>query len=182
MSGVWVFNNGVIRLVENPNQSGGVSTQSHGRRNVLVYLPTGEAVSSYSSLEQILRSLGWERYFSGDSDLIQYHKRSSIDLISLPRDFSKFNSVYMYDIVVKNPNSFHVRDFNWNPHGINYPRPRGLVCVSFVQPGNYIPDIKPIISKLEQCEYESRKGRREDVCSCLNSRKEAMTIGLSSLS
>ncbi|KAF3499587.1 hypothetical protein F2Q69_00045072 [Brassica cretica] len=46
-------------------------------------------------------SLGWERYFSGDSDLIQYHKRSSIDLISLPRDFSKFNSVYMYDIVIK---------------------------------------------------------------------------------
>ncbi|CAE6094863.1 unnamed protein product [Arabidopsis arenosa] len=111
MSGVWVFNNGVIRLVENPNQSDGVATQAHGRRYVLVYLPTGEAVSSHSSLEQILRSLGWERYFSGDSDLIQYHKRSSIDLISLPRDFSKFNSVYMYDIVVKNPNSFHVRDF-----------------------------------------------------------------------
>ncbi|XP_010453098.1 PREDICTED: flowering-promoting factor 1-like protein 2 [Camelina sativa] len=113
MSGVWVFNNGVIRLVENPNQSGGVAThQTHGRRNVLVYLPTGEVVSSYSSLEQILRSLGWERYFHGDSDLIQYHKRSTIDLISLPRDFSKFNSVYMYDIVIKNPNSFHVRDFN----------------------------------------------------------------------
>ncbi|XP_010422823.1 PREDICTED: flowering-promoting factor 1-like protein 2 [Camelina sativa] len=113
MSGVWVFNNGVIRLVENPNQSGGVAThQTHGRRNVLVYLPTGEVVSSYSSLEQILRSLGWERYFNGDSDLIQYHKRSTIDLISLPRDFSKFNSVYMYDIVIKNPNSFHVRDFN----------------------------------------------------------------------
>ncbi|XP_010519600.1 PREDICTED: flowering-promoting factor 1-like protein 2 [Tarenaya hassleriana] len=107
MSGVWVFKNGVIRLVENPNQS---SDSSHGRRKVLVYLPTGEIVSSYSSLEQILRSLGWERYYGGDSDLIQFHKRSSIDLISLPRDFSKFNSVYMYDIVVKNPNSFHVRD------------------------------------------------------------------------
>ncbi|CAN6805730.1 unnamed protein product [Brassica oleracea] len=52
-------------------------------------------------------SLGWERYFNGDSNLIQYHKRSSIDLISLPRDFSKFNSVYMYDIVIKNPNIFH---------------------------------------------------------------------------
>ncbi|KAF8115816.1 hypothetical protein N665_0025s0263 [Sinapis alba] len=109
MSGVWVFKNGVIRLVENPNQSGGVT---HGRRNVLVYLPTGEVVSSYSSLEQILMSLGWERYFNGDHDLIQYHKRSSIDLISLPRDFSKFNSVYMYDIVIKNPNTFHVRDFH----------------------------------------------------------------------
>lgn len=108
MSGVWVFKNGVIRLVENPNQSG---ADINGRRKVMVYLPTGEVVSSYSSLEQILRSLGWERYFGGgDTDLLQFHKRSSIDLISLPRDFTKFNSVYMYDIVVKNPSYFHVRD------------------------------------------------------------------------
>ncbi|KFK27756.1 hypothetical protein AALP_AA8G425100 [Arabis alpina] len=106
MSGVWVFKNGVIRLVENPNQSG---ADTHVRRKVIVYLPTGEVVSSYSTLEQILQSLGWERYF-GDTDLLQFHKRSSIDLISLPRDFTKFNSVYMYDIVVKNPNYFHVRD------------------------------------------------------------------------
>ncbi|KAL1224219.1 Flowering-promoting factor 1 [Cardamine amara subsp. amara] len=108
MSGVWVFKNGVIRLVENPNQSG---ADTQGRRKVMVYLPTGEVVSSYSTLEQILRSLGWERYYgSVDTDLLQFHKRSSIDLISLPRDFTKFNSVYMYDIVVKNPNYFHVRD------------------------------------------------------------------------
>ncbi|XP_020878608.1 flowering-promoting factor 1 [Arabidopsis lyrata subsp. lyrata] len=107
MSGVWVFKNGVIRLVENPNQSG---SDTHSRRKVMVYLPTGEVVSSYSTLEQILQSLGWERYFGGDTDLLQFHKRSSIDLISLPRDFTKFNSVYMYDIVVKNPNYFHVRD------------------------------------------------------------------------
>ncbi|KAF8099925.1 hypothetical protein N665_0235s0024 [Sinapis alba] len=110
MSGVWVFKNGVIRLVENPNQSGG---DTNSRRKVMVYLPTGEVISSYSTLEQILRSLGWERYFGGgDTDLLQFHKRSSIDLISLPKDFTKFSSVYMYDIVVKNPNYFHVRDSN----------------------------------------------------------------------
>ncbi|WZZ74868.1 hypothetical protein YC2023_086238 [Brassica napus] len=110
MSGVWVFKNGVIRLVENPNQSG---SDTNSRRKVMVYLPTGKVISSYSTLEQILRSLGWERYFGGgDTDLLQFHKRSSIDLISLPKDFTKFSSVYMYDIVVKNPNYFHVRDSN----------------------------------------------------------------------
>ncbi|KAL2519790.1 FPF1-like protein 1 [Forsythia ovata] len=112
MSGVWVFkNNGVIRLVENPaaevEKSNGTSTS---RRKVLVHLPMEEVVSSYNSLEQILTDLGWERYYEGDPHLLQFHKHSSIDLISLPRDFSKFNSVYMYDIVVKNPNVFHVRD------------------------------------------------------------------------
>lgn len=100
MSGVWVFNtNGVIRQAE-----------SGSRRKTLVYLATGQAVTSYSELEQILTGLGWERYYGGDPDLLQFHKRSSIDLISLPRDFSKFNSVYMYDIVIKNPNVFHVKD------------------------------------------------------------------------
>ncbi|CAN0860048.1 Flowering-promoting factor 1 [Linum grandiflorum] len=109
MSGVWVFKNGLIRLVENP----GHPASSSSRRKALVHLPTGEVISSYSSLEQILRDLGWERYYGGDPELIQYHKRSSIDLISLPRDFNKFNSVYMYDIVVKNPNLFHVRDIHY---------------------------------------------------------------------
>lgn len=115
MSGVWVFKNGVIRLVENPQAESsdgrhGSSSGSGSRRKALVYLPTGEAVSSYSTLEQILTGLGWERYYGGDNDLFQFHKSSSIDLISLPRDFSRFNSVYMYDIVIKNPNVFHVRD------------------------------------------------------------------------
>lgn len=123
MSGVWVFNkNGVMRLVENPyNQSSGESSESSSsggsqqqrmRRKILVHLPTTEVVSSYGSLENILRGLGWERYYGGDNTdhLIQFHKRTSIDLISLPRDFSKFNSIHMYDIVVKNPNVFHVRD------------------------------------------------------------------------
>ncbi|GFQ00643.1 flowering-promoting factor 1 [Phtheirospermum japonicum] len=110
MSGVWVFkNNGVMQLVENPaehGRGGGATSKKKG----LVHLPTGQVVSSYSCLERILRGLGWERYYGGDPDLFQFHKHSSIDLISLPKDFAKFNSIYMYDIVVKNPNIFHVRD------------------------------------------------------------------------
>ncbi|KAL3830355.1 hypothetical protein ACJIZ3_019157 [Penstemon smallii] len=111
MSGVWVFkNNGVMQLVENyPAAEQGGATS---KKKALVHLPTGHVVSSYNSLEQILKSLGWERYYGGDPDLFQFHKRSSIDLISLPINFAKFNSVYMYDIVVKNPNVFHVRDIN----------------------------------------------------------------------
>lgn len=110
MSGVWVFKNGVFHL-ENPqadsSRHAGTGT---GQRKVLVYLPTGEVVSSYNSLERILKGLGWERYYGGDSDFFQFHKASSIDLISLPREFSKFTSIYMYDLVIKNPNIFHVRD------------------------------------------------------------------------
>ncbi|KAI8547704.1 hypothetical protein RHMOL_Rhmol07G0216800 [Rhododendron molle] len=110
MSGVWVFKNGVIHTGGGGGGSAG-NNGSSGRRKVLVHLPTGQAVSSYASLERILSGLGWERYDGGgDSDLFQFHKPSSIDLISLPRDFSKFNSIHMYDIVVKNPNLFHVRD------------------------------------------------------------------------
>ncbi|XP_010526274.1 PREDICTED: flowering-promoting factor 1-like protein 1 [Tarenaya hassleriana] len=120
MSGVWVFKNGVMKLVENPyNQSGAGEypeyssggQQQRMRKKILVYLPTSEVVSSYGSLDRILVSLGWERYYGGEnSDLFQFHKNTSIDLISLPRDFSKFNSIHMYDIVVKNPSIFHVRD------------------------------------------------------------------------
>ncbi|WOG81306.1 hypothetical protein DCAR_0100452 [Daucus carota subsp. sativus] len=105
MSGVWVFKNGVIRLNDGSN-----GDQQSSRKKVLVHLPTGQVVSSYNSLEQMLRELGWERYH-GDIELLQFHKRNSIDLISLPKDFSRFNSVYMYDIVIKNPNVFHVRDY-----------------------------------------------------------------------
>ncbi|XP_010259916.1 PREDICTED: flowering-promoting factor 1 [Nelumbo nucifera] len=100
MSGVWVFNNGVIRLVENP---------AGDQRKVLVHLPSGEVITSYSALERILTRLGWERYYD-NPNMLQFHKASSLDLISLPKDFSKFKSIHMYDIVVKNPNIFHVRD------------------------------------------------------------------------
>ncbi|XP_027157609.1 flowering-promoting factor 1-like [Coffea eugenioides] len=105
MSGVWVFSNGVVRLVENPGEYQGSSS----RRKVLVHLASNEVITSYSVLESKLQSLGWERYYD-DPDLLQFHKRSTIDLISLPKDFRKFKSMHMYDIVVKNRDEFEVRD------------------------------------------------------------------------
>ncbi|KAL3505745.1 hypothetical protein ACH5RR_031127 [Cinchona calisaya] len=105
MSGVWVFRNGVVRLVENPGEYQG----SNGRRKVLVHLSSNEIITSYSVLETKLSSLGWERYHD-DPELLQFHKRSTIHLISLPKDFNKFKSIHMYDIVVKNRNEFEVRD------------------------------------------------------------------------
>ncbi|CAA6654263.1 unnamed protein product [Spirodela intermedia] len=90
MSGVWVFKNGVVRLVENEQPR-------TARRKVLLHIP------------QKLLALGWERYHE-DPDLLQFHRRPSIDLISLPKDFSNFRSMYMYDIVVKNRGAFKVID------------------------------------------------------------------------
>ncbi|CAN4106222.1 unnamed protein product [Withania somnifera] len=104
MSGVWVFKNGVVRLVEN-----GDCQAANGRRKVLVHVPTDEVITSYAVLERKLYSLGWERYYD-EPELLQYHKRSTIHLISLPKDFSRFKSMHMYDIVVKNRNEFEVRD------------------------------------------------------------------------
>ncbi|KAJ4775843.1 Flowering-promoting factor 1-like protein 1 [Rhynchospora pubera] len=98
MAGVWVFKNGVVRLVES------------SRRKGLLYTPTNEVINSYSSLEHKLLRLGWERYNCDDSGLLQFHKSTSVDLISLPRDFNHFRSVHMYDIVVKNRDSFRVID------------------------------------------------------------------------
>lgn len=100
MSGVWVIKNGVMRLVENP-------ANEQSRRRVLLHTPTNEVITSYSSLEVKLVELGWERYHD-DPDLIQFHKRPSLDLISLPKDFRHFKSMHMYDIVVKNRDSFRV--------------------------------------------------------------------------
>ncbi|KAL3508080.1 hypothetical protein ACH5RR_033462 [Cinchona calisaya] len=105
MSGVWVFRSGVFHLVENPGEHQG----SNPRRKVLVHLSSNEVITSYSVLERKLSSLGWERYYD-DPDLLQFHKRSTIDLISLPKDFNKFKSMHMFDIVVKNRNQFEVRD------------------------------------------------------------------------
>ncbi|KAH7843661.1 hypothetical protein Vadar_019217 [Vaccinium darrowii] len=104
MSGVWVFKNGVVRLVENPGDQ-----SSNQRRKVLIHTPTNEVITCYSDLERMLTSLGWERYYE-DPDLLQFHKRSTVHLISLPRDFGRFKSMHMYDIVVKNKNIFEVRD------------------------------------------------------------------------
>ncbi|KAI4317603.1 hypothetical protein L6164_025461 [Bauhinia variegata] len=112
MSGVWVFKNGVVRLVENPGAESGEGTGrqgSSGRRKVLVHTPTNEVITSYAVLERKLASLGWERYYD-DPDLLQFHKRSTVHLISLPKDFNKLKAMHMYDIVVKNKNIFEVRD------------------------------------------------------------------------
>jgi hypothetical protein len=110
MSGVWVFRDGVVRLVENPTPAA-----ASGKRRALLHTPTGEVVSSHASLERKLAALGWERYYSSASggggdgtSMLQYHKRSSVDLISLPTDFAQFSSVHMYDIVVKNREAFRV--------------------------------------------------------------------------
>ncbi|CAK7333161.1 unnamed protein product [Dovyalis caffra] len=112
MSGVWVFKNGVVRLVENPGPDpvdGSRQGSSNTKRKVLVHTPSNEVITSYGVLERKLSPLGWERYYD-DPDLLQFHKRSTIHLISLPKDFNKFKSMHMYDIVVKNRNTFEVRD------------------------------------------------------------------------
>ncbi|XP_045790662.1 flowering-promoting factor 1-like protein 1 [Trifolium pratense] len=111
MSGVWLFNNtnGVMRLVDGSEAMEGGRHGSGGRRKVLVYTASNEIITSYAVLERKLYSLGWERYYD-DPDLLQFHKHSTIDLISLPMDFNRFKSMHMYDIVVKNKHSFEVRD------------------------------------------------------------------------
>ncbi|XP_050216047.1 flowering-promoting factor 1-like protein 3 [Mercurialis annua] len=108
MSGVWVFKNGVVRLVENPGADS-LDGSRQARRKVLIFTPSNETITSYSVLEHKLYSLGWERYYD-DPDLLQFHKRSTVHLISLPKDFNKFKSMHMFDIVVKNRNMFEVRD------------------------------------------------------------------------
>ncbi|KAJ8620593.1 hypothetical protein MRB53_029122 [Persea americana] len=107
MSGVWVFGSGVVRLMENP------AAELATRRKVLVHTPTNEVITSYTSLERKLAALGWERYHD-DPDLLQFHKQTSVHLISLPKDFSRFKSVHMYDIVVKTRNVFEVRDTSFS--------------------------------------------------------------------
>ncbi|KAM0943328.1 putative flowering-promoting factor 1 [Dioscorea sansibarensis] len=102
MSGVWVFKNGVVRLVD-----GG--EPSNGKKKVLVHVPSDQVITSYEMLETKLAELGWERYRS-DSQFLQFHKHSSVHLISVPTDFSKLKSVHMYDIVVKSRNIFEVRE------------------------------------------------------------------------
>ncbi|XP_045790628.1 flowering-promoting factor 1-like protein 1 [Trifolium pratense] len=112
MSGVWLFNNanGVMRLVDGSEAMEGGRHGSGGRRyKVLVHTASNEIITSYAVLERKLYSLGWERYYD-DPDLLQFHKHSTIDLISLPMDFNRFKSMHMYDIVVKNKHSFEVRD------------------------------------------------------------------------
>ncbi|KAL6648172.1 hypothetical protein ACP70R_012396 [Stipagrostis hirtigluma subsp. patula] len=108
-SGVWVFKNGVARLVENGAAAEAGGQAVAGKRKALVHTPSGKVVRSYAELEPELRALGWERYHE-DPPLYQFHKRGALDLISLPADFARFSSVHMYDIVVKNREAFRVVD------------------------------------------------------------------------
>ncbi|XP_038875612.1 flowering-promoting factor 1-like protein 1 [Benincasa hispida] len=111
MSGVWVFKNGVVRLVDNAgcDKATDGGHRSKLQRKALVFSPTAEVMTSYAALEQKLMTLGWERYYD-DPNMLQFHKRSTVHLISLPKDFGKFKSMHMYDIVVKNRAHFEVRD------------------------------------------------------------------------
>ncbi|XP_078438332.1 flowering-promoting factor 1-like protein 3 [Wolffia australiana] len=103
MTGVWVFKNGAVHLVETPMDA--------GRRTVLVYSPTNEVVTSHKTLEEKLRIRGWVRYPLSDPDIIQFHQSpSSVLLISVPRDFSRIRSMHMYDIAVKTRYVFLVKD------------------------------------------------------------------------
>ncbi|KAG7533474.1 hypothetical protein ISN45_Aa08g011010 [Arabidopsis thaliana x Arabidopsis arenosa] len=80
MSGVWVFKNSVVRLVEN---LGAETNIENTKRKVLVYTPSNEVITSYSHLQQHLYALGWERYYE-EPHLLQFHKASTVHLISLP--------------------------------------------------------------------------------------------------
>jgi hypothetical protein len=114
-SGVWVFKNGAVRLPEQPSGC-------ERERKILVHKLSGEVMCSYKVLEVKLLELGWERYYM-DPDLFQFRKHCSVDLISLPKDFHKLNSIHMYDIVHKNSNAF--------PHRRPCYRPRFFFSMAF---------------------------------------------------
>uniref|UniRef100_A0A0D9W355 Flowering-promoting factor 1-like protein 3 n=1 Tax=Leersia perrieri TaxID=77586 RepID=A0A0D9W355_9ORYZ len=105
MTGVWVFEDGIVRRADSEAPSRGRG----GGGKVLVHVPSSEVVTSYEVLERRLRELGWERYLN-DPCLLQFHQRSTVHLISVPRDFSRLKLVHMYDVVVKTRNVFEVRD------------------------------------------------------------------------
>ena len=95
-----MFKNGMMELEPDAGPS----------KKALVYVPANETITSLEMLERRLGSLGWERYYE-DRAIVQLHKRDgSVDLISLPRDFSRLRSTHMYDVVVKNRDHFKVVD------------------------------------------------------------------------
>ncbi|KAM3234039.1 flowering-promoting factor 1-like [Capsicum annuum] len=130
MSGVWIFDKkGVAHLIKNPTRESfelkqpaypgtGTATAPGARPRVLVYLPENEMISSYEELERRLIELGWTRFNNPmRSDLLQFHKSDdSAHLISLPKSFTDFKSLHMYDIVVKNPSFFEVRNAEVDNH------------------------------------------------------------------
>ncbi|KAH7283739.1 hypothetical protein KP509_34G021800 [Ceratopteris richardii] len=125
MSGVWVFSNGVARLVSNPraeNSDGGkegcssggaVTAGVGGKRKVLVFRPCNQVIRSYAELEARLRSVGWTRYPQEQPGTLQFHRgHSSNHLITLPRDFRNLKPMHLLDISMKNRDYFEVRDLN----------------------------------------------------------------------
>ncbi|KAK1682184.1 hypothetical protein QYE76_043032 [Lolium multiflorum] len=107
MTGVWVFEDGIVRRAD--SEAPGRSSGGAPPGKALVHVPSGEVVTSYEILERRLRELGWERYLN-DPCLLQFHQRSTVHLISVPRDFTRLKLVHMYDVVVKTRNVFEVRD------------------------------------------------------------------------
>ncbi|KAJ1699405.1 hypothetical protein LUZ63_007917 [Rhynchospora breviuscula] len=95
-----VFKNGVLRP-ENPASS--------KIQKALLYIPSNEVITSYDLLETKLGNLGWERYYE-DPAFLQFHRRDSLNLISLPKDFSSFKSVHILDVVNKNREAFKIID------------------------------------------------------------------------
>ncbi|KAG2335082.1 hypothetical protein Bca4012_016295 [Brassica carinata] len=77
-----------------------------GPNPVLVYLPTGEVVSSIVSLQGSLGNLGWEMSIGGDAERLLYFKRPSDQFneafISVPKDFLKLTSVDIQDNILIN--------------------------------------------------------------------------------
>lgn len=124
MSGVWIFDKkGVARLISNPTRESfeqkeppypGTATAPGARPRVLVYLPANQVIRSYAELEVRLGEVGWTRYNNPtEPKLLQFHRSDHTNhLISLPKSFSNFKSIHMYDIVVKNRSFFEVRDLN----------------------------------------------------------------------
>ncbi|XP_078439291.1 flowering-promoting factor 1-like protein 4 [Wolffia australiana] len=105
MSQIWEYKDGARWRWRSSKED-----DSGGQRwNVLVDIPTNEVITSYEVLEQKLLELGWERYLH-TANLLQFHKPSSVDLISVPSDFAKLKSMHMYDIAVKTRYVFQVRD------------------------------------------------------------------------
>jgi hypothetical protein len=99
----------MVRHADSDPPSNGGGRGGRPGNKVLVHVPSGEVVTSYEVLERRLRELGWEPYLY-DPCLLQFHQRSTVHLITVPRDFARLKLVHMYDVVVKNRNVFEVRD------------------------------------------------------------------------
>ncbi|BAS84163.1 Os03g0346200 [Oryza sativa Japonica Group] len=92
-TGVWVFKRDGVMQLEADVEGG-----------------DGEEAEEAGALERRLAGLGWERYYE-DRAVVQLHRRDGgADLISLPRDFARFRSTHMYDVVLKNRDHFKVLD------------------------------------------------------------------------